>query len=855
MDPGRFSMKDRFARALAWSSIVLVAVAQLWPGLSTDLSPPIGWDHGSHLGKAILTWNHLLPSLRGWTDLEQAGVPLNTVYGPAGLIWVLLFRCITPFLEWHQTYALAFCGFRVLVGACVYRLTRVLGAGRVGGVAAAMLALADAGTHSEGGWFYDVLYGVWPMSLAMCVLFFGLADLIVFVENGPVTTLGRRARARAMVLLGIALFSHQMCLIAIAMIVPILLIVRVTDGRGPGMTRETLARVVPVVIVAAMIASWWMLPMLGLSAYLDDHGQLCTTTLDIGERMIRAEGVWGGGTWEGVLVSLGLVSSLFARGSRRFVAVLAVCATIVYSCGWFLTFDAARWLPPLGRIVFPRMLMIGKPLYFALAGMVVHDVLVRVGPSLRAVLAKPSGIVGAVLTLALIAPFAPGMPGALAPLLWRRDVTTTATMSEWNDFQAAWIWVGEQPRDRFYRVAYVNDWMHLGQAAPAYTDRPGYTPGVYVGEAFRNTPDGLDPDMLREINVRYVLAFGALPARLDRQCTEVRRFGAARLCELRDWTSAVVTDTDGARHPLVSHLEDARVVFDPDGARSVVVHRAMAPGWAATADGQDIPITEERVVDSAHLRLMRLTIPEGAHEVVLHYRATRALDVLGMLATLLGLLAVIVLASRRPRVLAMREATWARITTRVPPRTRELVHAYWPTAVIVLPLVAFALVIARNARGTHLAYHLDGAVIRRPNPMGDEVCEDHPAAGGTRCPSLPQLTIDRTAMCIDGRYHSCIAAGPAPGSPLRFTWTDLPLSGTLTLAGGVADAVQARQQGGMIHLRALANDEEFLSVDVPNGWAWEEGAAPIPEGTRTLDIEVVGSSPGQRELCIDAVIR
>ncbi len=850
---------DRIHGLLALCAIAAVAIAQLWPGLSAGLSPPIGWDHGSHLGKAILTWNHLLPALRGWTDLEQAGVPLNTVYGPAGLLWVLAFRCFTPWLEWHQTYALAFAGFRVLVGACVYRLARVLGAGRVGALAAAMLALADPGTHSEGGWFYDVIFGVWPMSLAMCVLFFGLADLLVFVEAGAATTRGRRARARAMVLLGIALFSHQMCLIAIAMIVPILLLVRTTDGRERGMGRETLARVLPVVTVAGMIAAWWMLPMLGLSAWLDDHGQLCTTTADIGARMVRAEGVWGGGPWEGVLVSLGLASSLFSRGSRRFVAVLAVAATLVYSCGWFLTFDAARWLPPLGRIVFPRMLMIAKPLYFALAGVVVHDVVARTGPSLRAVLAKPSGIVGVLATLALLAPFTPDVPEAIATVLLRRDVTTTATLPEWNDFQAVWAWIGRQPRDRFYRVAYVHEWTHLGQASPAYTDRPGYTPGVYVGEAFRNTPDGLDPDMLRAIGVRYVVAFAALPPRLATQCTEVDTFGSARLCELRDWSSEVVSDADAQVSPHVTHLEDERVVFEPNGARSVIVRRALAPGWVASADGVEIPITEERVVDSPHLRLMRLSLPAGAHEVVVRYRATRALDMLGLLLTLLGLASVVVVGSGSSRVAALRAAIATRVRgvaeRKIPERARGAIHAHWPALVCVLPLLGLALVVGRNARGMHLAYHLDEAIIRIPREAGNEVCEEHPPAGGTRCPSMPQFTIERTEQCIDGRYHSCIAAGPAHGQTLSFTWTDVVPEGTLVLGGGVADATQARGTGGPILLRARADGAQITEIAVPNGIAWAEGTATIPEGTHDLEIEVVPSSAGQREFCFDAIVR
>lgn len=848
---------ERIARTLALSTIAFVAIAQLWPGLSSDLSPPIGWDHGSHLGKAILTWNYLLPSLRGWTDLVETGVPLNTVYGPAGLIWVLAFRCVTPWLAWHQTYAVAFAGFRVLVGLSVYRLTRVIGAGRIGAVAAGLIALADQGAHSEGGWFYDVIYGVWPMSLAMCVLFLGIADLLVFVEQGPSTTKGRWARARAMVLLGVALFSHQMSLIAIAILVPVLLIARTSDGRDRPMLRETLERLLPVIVLAAMIASWWMLPMLGLSAWLDDHGQLATTAQDVGARMIRAEGLWYVGPWAGVLVSLGLVAGFFGRGPRRTIALLAGVAALVYTFGWFLAFDAARWLPPLGRIVYPRMMMIAKPGCFALAGVIVSDALAHLGPSLRAITRKPSGIVGLCATLALLAPFTPEMPHAFYEVLLHRDVTTTATLPEWGAWDAVWQWVRERPDDQFYRVAYVHDGTHLGQASPSYTGRPGHTPSVLVGEAFRNTPDSIDPDALRAINVRYVVAFTGLPPRLTRQCTEVAAFGMAHVCELEGWTPFVVSDTEALRHPRVSHLEDERVVFDPDGARSVIVRRAHAPAWHATADGVEIPITEERVFDSPHLRLMRLAIPPGAHEVVLRYRRTGPLDVLGLLLTVLGLFGVVLVTAQHARVAALRGRMIARLealVSRVPERARATFVKRWPAWTVAAPLVIVLLVIARNASGLHFAYRLADATIRVARPMGDEVCQDV-IETGIRCASAPEVVVARTAVVVDGRYHSCITAGPARGAPLRIRWDDLDVGGTLVLGAGISDVTQAHGEGSPTMVRARIDDAPAIELAVPHGRAWVEGHTTIPSGVHDVEFEISGTDPRRTDLCFDAIVR
>jgi hypothetical protein len=843
--------KETIASVVAVLLLVLLAVVQLWPGLSAGLSPPIGWDHGSHLGKAILTAEHFLPFLRGWTDLVETGVPLNTVYTPTAVLWVLFFRIFTPFLEWHQTYALAFAGFRALVGLSVFRLSRVAGAGRLGALAAGALALADQGTHSEGGWFYDVTFGVWPMSLAMCVLFLGVADLLVFVESGD-----RMARMRAMVLLGIALFSHQMCLVAVAMLLPLLIIVRATER---GEARQTLSRSIPVLAVAGMIAAWWMLPMLGLSAWLDDHGQLYTTTTDVGERMIRAEGVYSGGAWTGVLVSLAIGTSLFARGHRRFLALFAILATLVGTSGWFLELDFARWLPALGRIVYPRMMMIAKPVYFALAGVVVHEIAHRIAPSLRATWRQPGGVFALVLTLALVAPFAPNMLTALGPLLWQRDVTTTATAGEWADFQAAWQWVRELPdEDRFFRVAYLHEGTHLGQAGAAYTSVPGHTPGVLVGEAFRNTPDSGDPDALRAINVRYVVHFGALPGRLAGQCTGVASFGGAEICELEGWSSEVVSDAEGVVHPAVDRLEDTVLSFTPEGARSVIVRRALAPGWRAYADDVEIPIAEERVVDSPHLQLMRLAIPAETSRVELRYRNTGPLDVLGLLATVLGF--AIALGAGRSKRLAPIQA---RVTTlvskardRVPPRVVAHVARYWPAYACTLPLLGVALVLARGMSGHHFAYELGSmqlSVVR-----GTEVapCTDlSPDGEGRTCASAREVVVQRTASVVDGRYHSCLTAHPTRGGIVRLAWSDVSASGTLTLGAGISDETQAHGNGAPVMVRAIIDGEPALTLAVPNGRAWVERRAQVGPGTHEVAFEIEASEIARRDLCFDAIIR
>nr|MDQ3034897.1 6-pyruvoyl-tetrahydropterin synthase-related protein [Myxococcota bacterium] len=572
----------RLLALLAPLSLVALAIAQLWPGLSAGLSPPISWDHGSHFGKAALVAEELLPWLRGWTDRVEAGVPQHTLYTPTGTIWILLFRVFTPHLEWHQTYALAFVGFRALVALAVYRLARVGGAGRLGAVAGGMLMLADWGDHSEGGWFYDVMFGVWPMALAMSIFFLGLADLLAYLDGG------RRAQgARAMALLGIALFSHQASLLALGAIGPALLVVRAVERPD---LRQDVGRMTGVFVVAGMIACWWMLPMFAHTAWMDDHGQLYRGAGDIGARFVAGEGILNGGPWTGPLVGLGLIVGVLSRGRRRVYAAGALIAMLISSPGWLLQLDLVRWLPSLGRIVFPRMMMIAKPLLFALAGCLISDLVARVAPALRATWSTGRGKLSLALTVALLAPFLVDAPERAHEILIRRDATYTSTLADWSDRRAVWAWMRERPQSPFFRVLYLDESTHLPQASPAFSGHPALVHGVLVGEAFRNTVDSVDPDALRAVNVRYVVTAAGLPGTLRRDAREIERFGRHAIYELAGWSPAIVIDEAGAITPEVTNLERERVVFEPRGARTAIVRRAFAPGWRAYADGEPIAL-------------------------------------------------------------------------------------------------------------------------------------------------------------------------------------------------------------------------------------------------------------------------
>ena len=842
--------RDPLATTLCALIVVGVAVAQLWPGLSAGLSPPISWDHGSHIGKAILTAEQLLPWLRGWTDSVEAGVPLGTVYTPVGTLWILLFRVFTTQLEWHQTYAIAFAGFRAMVGLSAMRLARAAGAGHLGGLAAALMALADRGDHSEGGWFYDVEFGVWPMSLAMAFFFFGVGDLLSFLSSGR-----RALGVRSMLWLGAALFSHQMSLIAVCVLLPPLVLVRAVEHRAE--LRRDLSRLIGVLAVAGMLAAWWMLPMLGLSEWLDDHGQLYQSAPEIGARLVLGEPILHGGPWTSVLVSLALGMALFSRGHARILALTAMLAMLV-SSPWMVSLDAARWMPSVGRIVYPRLIMVAKPILFALAGLLVHLVIARIGPELRRGMATWSGRAGLVLTLCLCAPFSRDVPNAVYGALIAREVTTTASLRDWPHWQDLWHWVEGLPRDRFFRVFYWNDSSHLAQASAGYTGRGSHVTGVLVGEAFSNTTDSTDPEALRELNVRYVALWGGPHGALRGAVSSepVETFGPIRVYELTNWSDRVVIPADGeSGSPVLRALEHERVVFEPGGAREVVVRRARSPHWRAYADGVEIPIGDQRVVDSPRLRLMRLSIPEGTQRVEVVYAGLGARGWLGGLASWLGLLVVFAYglwaywpARLRASVVARRDA----LIARVPPWLMER----WPALVLGAPFLLGAAIVVRGTSGWHLAYHIDEMRLAIERADGTvEECTDPRPEGGVQCASAAHVGVGRTSMCIDGRFHSCMTAHPPPDGTLVMEWPQASLGSTLSVGGGISDDTHAGGRGAHVEVRVLIDGEERGVLDVPNGRAWVAEDVATEPGTHAVRFEIRAPEPDHRWLCVDAIAR
>jgi hypothetical protein len=825
--------------------LCLIAIAQLWPGLSQGLSPPISWDHGAHLGKAIQTAHELLPFLRGWTDNVELGVPLNTFYAPSGTIFILLVRAFTFWLDWIQTYAIAIAAFRCLVALSVYRLARVAGAARVAAFLAGVILLADAGDHSEGGWFYDVLYGVWPMELGVTIFFFSLADLIRFLERGK-----RTDGARAMLLLGIALFSHQMVLIGSLTILPMLLFGRWLDI---GKLKEPAFRIASVFSVAMLISAWWLFPLLAQTRWLDDHGQLYITYKELGTRAMSGSIAPNMGPFTGVLVVVSLVAAFFSRGARRALAIATALMLVLSARDWLTGIDSIGWLPSLGRIMYPRFMMLAKPMAFVLVGLLLSDLIERARAELREQ-RRAAVVVSSVALIAFVLPFSAGLWAKSKELLIARDVPTTASRPGFSDYLAYADWMRAQPHEPFFRVAYSDTTSHIFQSAAALTNHPAHKMGMLIAEAFGNVSDSNSAQALRDMNVRYLVFWGSPDGRLVRESQRVRAFGPLSVYELNGWDSRIAVDVAGHATPTITARGHERLVIDPHGATDLLVRRAAGPGWRASADGRAIAITEQRLASAPELRVMRLHLPAGTRSVELTYRTLDALGIFAALLTFVGvalaaLFAFGILQRRWERALA--RAKWVALVERFEASKWSGLRIAF-LAVGLLLLIALVVALTRPYRLTPAsrAAHLE--LVHEGNT---QQCTEARDEGGHACAGQSWLAVGPTLMAVEGRLRSCTWAHPPPeGDVMRATFEHVPLTRSLRFGAGISDEVGSLRETGVISLRVLSSGRELGRVDVPDSGLWIERSFPTQRGEHDVTVELTTrGSNAQHWLCFDAI--
>ncbi|MBW2532958.1 MAG: hypothetical protein JRI55_15805, partial [Deltaproteobacteria bacterium] len=240
--------------------LVLVA-AWLHRELLLGALPATG-DHLCHMFKGWLMADRLVPSGRvsGWSHLSFAGYPAGLYYPVGGDLYLTALRYLSlGLVSWERIYGLGLFGVLVAAPLAVCTLARRC-TGTAGALAGGLLELGDLGGGRQGGSVFTVYWGVWPYMLAVSL---SLVALALLPE-----ALGRPSRERPLpvlllaALLALAVLTHPMAAIFLAVAVPLYMVARGVARRRVEHQAPVYGRAVAAGSLAVALALFWLLPQL-----------------------------------------------------------------------------------------------------------------------------------------------------------------------------------------------------------------------------------------------------------------------------------------------------------------------------------------------------------------------------------------------------------------------------------------------------------------------------------------------------------------------------------------------------------------------------------------------------------------
>jgi hypothetical protein len=644
-----------------WSSIaaglsLLPALIQAFPFI---WKTPLSHDHPTHLFKAWHFWTEMLGQgrLRGWSHFWGFGFPSDEFVPSGGELWVSLFRALSlGQLSWLRTYALALAAFLLFKAFTAFVFTRRY-FGPSAALIAAWLTSLDPGEFSEGGWAWNVDWGVWPVSLAMCFLLLGSAQLSAVLRTGRA-----RHALRAGLWSAAALITHQIALLVLAVVVPLLLLGQCSRQRALPPLR--VAQTLGAALLGFALPATTLLPFLARSQVTLDLGEATQSLADVGTRLLELR------TFAHVpplVHALSLLGAWFVlrrgRRSARFIALSALAFLLATSDLLTGVLHLERVLPSLIKIETARCLLVAKLFWYPLAGFACVE-LARRAWLLASRQARGRAALAGLLTIggaaALMAPVPPRWPAWQLP----HQIQGEAETAFFADLQQVWAWSRELRATHagHYRIAYyMPHGDHLATLAPVYDQTLLYKIGVTPTQIFDGLPLNDGRDLLKALSVEYVVSFRSLePALFELE----RSFGSLRLYRFKDYHPDPF-EVLGPGHAELLEFAPERVRIRLSGMAPesrLRIHVAAFDRWQAEIAGSALPISTVAAQGVEDPVLMEVPARDG--ELVLRY-VYRASDWLGLILTLGALPAFWALARRGPE-------PWRALFSRVARRRRAL---------------------------------------------------------------------------------------------------------------------------------------------------------------------------------------
>jgi len=611
---------------------------------------PTNHDHTVHFFKAWQLQNQFLAegSLYGWSHHWFAGYPAQYLY-PIGadLLVVALHTAALGWIDFGTAYACAIWMFWLLGGYAVYRLG-VSAFGRWGALLAGILFMTDTAANRIGGWYFAMEWGVWPMSLATVIAVWAIARVPPLMKGDK-----WRHVASFGLLVAAALVTHPFMMIHLTMALVIALFafwLAETDRHW----LTGAARLGVGVVVGVLVAAIWLVPFFATKHFMDPHfGGIWENLLSIGRGFYRLDFLQG--TWS-MAIAFGVVGMFVMLWSRKFehllVGMLSVAFIIFGSTDFLAAFNFLDIFKSFQRVHFKRFITLLKP-FFLLAAAYGFVAIVRYTYSHAVgLIEERSGVdsdgweslqptvkrwIRFVVIFLCLIPLAVPFAEIFGAKHVSRGLKTESTRPhrQARDEAAQWFQEKFPEGEPFFRVAmdlrrHDHRFVDFGRRIPFPVYKLGYTPAT----SFRYRFERGDPEVLRAVNVRYVLTLGGPPSgKFER----VESFGALTLYEFENWNEEPVDVIEGSGPvELVDWSDEEIEVRAGEGAEGKMrLNVSNFDRWTAYRDGEQIPIEEHELDIEPRNGFIMVDLAPGTYRFVFERGLA---EPLAFMLCLLGLL-------------------------------------------------------------------------------------------------------------------------------------------------------------------------------------------------------------------------
>ena len=630
--------------------LIFWVVYEMIPGVAGG-KPPIEHDHMVHLVKALQLKDHFLLEGRlwGWSHNWFAGYPAHYLYPFGADLWVV-FTYALGFgkLSINQAYAYGFFLHWVFMGVALYLCGRRPFSPMIS-LLATLLFLIDLGSFRMGGWDFLFRWGVWPISLSVAFSLLSLTQLRPLLLGK-----GWRHVGWFGLWMGFSLWSHPIQVIHFAALFPLALLAYAWSNDLRGWTIP-LSRLSIAFGIGICIGGLWLFPFLSTRNYTPAYGLPWYSISKFARELFSLHLFKG--TWE-VVTFLGLIGLLRMLLSRRFYLVyfgfFSFVMLVLSPRTLVDLFHLLSFVPALKNIQTVRFIMLLKPfLFLGCAWLLVEGgqfLFLKLSELFRPTekVAHPSSpgfsrTWGLYLRIFLCVFVLASITGPLVheglerhfKFFWR-DMKTTDNdrFAEAKQEFVAWARPVFRKTKGFFRLGlWTHRNNHLLMDLSPRLSVPIYKIGSTPAAIYRYKMETHDPDVLRYVNVRYILTDSK---RRYSYLRFRRRFKNLYLYEFKHWSPEPYTVVGSGAIKLEKWSDEDIVLRVASGARGQLrLHVSAFPRWSATRNGKPIPI---RLFSFPNLRktaFMTVALKPGTYRF--QFRRS-VVEYLSFFAMILGLL-------------------------------------------------------------------------------------------------------------------------------------------------------------------------------------------------------------------------